>query len=208
MPCLKNDIIMKKEIQQLECLSQISSAIINKPTLSIADFGVGRDNRTNLLTYTGTVDSNVRMQYASIAAASVALTGAGVVATGTALSTIGLVAGATAAGSFAAAGGVSTTGIGLAVAPFILLWGLKKYKEKKREQEQKDRMYREIVAKQQAAINKQKQINRELEEKLRDQKATTEQLKIEVARLKQEIDNLTELIQILTEQINQFKQAA
>lgn len=208
MPCLKNDIIMKKEIQQLECLSQISSAIINQPTLSLADFGVGRDNRTNSLTYTGTVDSNVRMQYASIAAASVALTGAGVVATGTALSTMGLVAGATVAGSLAAAGGVSTTGVGLAVAPFILLWGLKKYKEKKREQEQKDRMYRELVAKQQAAINKQKQINRELEEKLRDQKATTEQLKIEVARLKQEIDNLMELIQILTEQINQFKQAA
>lgn len=205
---------MKKEIQQLECLSQISSAIINQPTLSLADFGVGRDNRTNLLTYTGTVDSNVRMQYASIAAASVALTGAGVVATGTDLSTLVLVAGATAAGSIAvagsiaAAGGVSTTGIGLAVAPFILLWGLKKYKEKKREQEQKDRMYRELVAKQQAAINKQKQINRELEEKLRDQQATTEQLKIEVARLKQEIDNLMELIQILTEQINQFKQAA
>ena len=199
---------MKKEIQQLECLSQISSAIINQPTLSLADFGVGRDNRTNSLTYTGTVDSNVRMQYASIAAASVALTGAGVVATGTALSTMGLVAGATVAGSLAAAGGVSTTGIGLAVAPFILLWGLKKYKEKKREQEQKDRMYRELVAKQQAAINKQKQINREFEEKLRDQKATTEQLKIEVARRKQEIDNLMELIQILTEQINQFKQAA
>ena len=118
---MKNDIIMKKEIQQLECLSQISSAIINEPTLSIGDPGVGSDKRTNLLTYTGTVDSNVRMQYASIAAASVALTGAGVVATGTALSTIGLVAGATAAGSFAAAGGVSTTGIGLAVAPFILL---------------------------------------------------------------------------------------
>lgn len=199
---------MKKEIQQLECLSQISSAIINQPTLSLADFGVGRDNRTNLLTYTGTVGSNVRMQYASIAAASVALTGAGVVATGTALSTLGLVAGATAAGSIAAAGGVSTTGIGLAVVPFILLWGLIIYKRKKREQEQKDRMYRELVAKQQAAINKQKQINRELEEKLRDQQATTEQLKIEVARLKQEIDNLMELIQILTEQINQFKQAA
>lgn len=199
---------MKKEIQQLECLSQISSAIINQPTISLADFGVGRDNRTNLLTYTGTVDSNVRMQYASIAAASVALSGAGVVATGTALSTLGLVAGATAAGSIAAAGGVSTTGIGLAVVPFILLWGLIIYKRKKREQEQKDRMYRELVAKQQAAINKQKQINRELEEKLRDQQATTEQLKIEVARLKQEIDNLMELIQILTEQINQFKQAA
>lgn len=199
---------MKKEIQQLECLSQISSAIINKPTLSLADFGVGRDNRTNLLTYTGTVDSNVRMQYASIAAASVALTGAGVVATGTALSTIGLAAGATAVGSLATAGGALTTGIGSAVVPFILLWGLKKYKEKKKEQEQKDRMYREIIAKQQAAINKQKQINHELEEKLRDQHATTEQLKIEVARLKQEIDNLMELIQTLTEQINQFKQAA
>lgn len=199
---------MKKEIQQLECLSQISSAIINQPTLSLADFGVGRDNRTNLLTYTGTVDSNVRMQFASIAAASVALTGAGVVATGTALSTLGLVAGATAAGSIAAACGVSTTGIGLAVAPFILLWGLQKYKEKKREQEQKDRMYRELVAKQQAAINKLKQNIRELEEKRRDQKATTEQLQNEVERLKQEIDNLKELIQILTEQINQFKQAA
>lgn len=188
---------MKKEIQQLECLSQISSAIINQPTLSLSDFGVGRDNSTNLLTYTGSVDSNMRMQYASIAAASVALTGAGVVTTGTALSTIGFVAG-------------TTVGMGFfpVIAPFILLWGLKKYKEKKREQEQKDRMYKELIAKRQAAINRQKQINRELEEKFRDQKATTEQLKIEVAKLKQENQNLMELFQILTEQINQFKQAA
>lgn len=188
---------MKKEIQQLECLSQISSAIINQPTLSLSDFGVGRDNSTNLLTYTGSVDSNVRMQYASIAAASVALTGASVVTTGTALSTIGLVAG-------------TTVGMGFfpVIAPFIILWGLKKYEEKKSEQEQKDRMYKELIAKQQAAINRLKQKIRELEEKHRDQQATTEQLKIKDARLKQEIDNLNELIQILIEQNNQFKQAA
>lgn len=199
---------MKKEIQQLECLSQISSAIIDNPTFSIANFGIGRASGTCKLMYTGLVASTVISQYKPIADASVELTGAEVVATGNALSNLGLVASAAAAGSLAAAAGASATGIGLAATPFILLWGLNKYKEKKREQEVKDRMYKELIAKQQAAINKQKQIYRELEEKLRDQNATTEQLKKEVARLKQEIANLKEIIEILTEQINQFNQAA
>ena len=201
MPYLKNDIIMKIEIQKLECLSQISSAIIDEPTLALADFGIERDSNTNLLTYTGNVDSKVNTQYSPIVDILSEFMGQSVTATGTALSTIGLVAGVTGVG-------ISAIGIVVAAAPSILLWGIKKYKEKKREQEQKDRMYKELIAKQQSAINKQLQVNRELEERLRDQKAEIEQMKKIIAELQHKLKNLTEIFELLTEQLNQFIPAA
>lgn len=142
---------MKIEIQKLECLSQISSAIIDEPTLALADFGIERDSNTNLLTYTGNVDSKVKTQYTRIVDILSEFVGQSVAATGTALSTIGLVAGVTGVG-------ISAIGSGVVVAPLIFVLGIRKYKEKKREQEQKDRMYQELIAKQQAAINKQLQV--------------------------------------------------
>jgi DNA repair exonuclease SbcCD ATPase subunit len=200
---------MAKEIKQLECLSQISSAIIANPSYSLSSFGILKDPGTKQLIYTGNIESSAKADYATVAAASIALTGAATIVTTSALSSFGLIAGAgVLAGAGAAAGGVSATGVGLAVAPFILLWGYKIYKQKKREQEQKERMYRELVAKLQAAINRQKEINRKLEERLRQQQASTEQLKAEIARLRQEIANLMELIEVLTQQINNFKNAA
>ena len=68
-------------------------------------------------------------------------------------------------------------------------------------------MYREIIAKQQAAINRQKQINRELELKLRSQNSTMEQYKKEIEELTKKISHLVEVIEVLSEQINQFRQA-
>lgn len=192
---------MKIEIQKLECLSQISSAIIDEPTLALADFGIERDSNTNLLTYTGNVDSKVKTQYTRIVDILSEFVGQSVAATGTALSTIGLVAGVTGVG-------ISAIGSGVVVAPLIFVLGIRKYKEKKREQEQKDRMYQELIAKQQAAINKQLQVNRELEERLRDQKAEIEQMKIIIAELQHKLKNLTEIFELLTEQLNQFIPAA
>ena len=178
---------MANEIKKLECLSQISSAIIATPSYSLSSFGILKDPGTKQLTYTGNIESSAKADYATAAAASIALIDAATIVTTSALASFGL---------------------GLAVAPFILLWGYKKYKQKKREQEQKERMYRELVAKQQAAINRQKEINRKLEERLRQQQVSTEQLKAEIARLRQQIANLIELIEVLTQQINNFNNAA
>lgn len=200
---------MTKELKQLECLSQISTAIIASPVYSLSSFGIAKDPGTKQLTYTGNVDFSVQANYAAIAATSIALTGVAAIVTTSALASFGLIAGAgVLAGAGAAAGGVSATGIGLTVAPFILLWGYAKYRQKKREQEEKNRIYKELVAKQQAAINCQREINKELEERLRKQQVSTDQLKEEIARLKQEINNLMELIEVLSEQINNFKNAA
>ena len=183
---------MVNEIKQLECLSQISSAIIATPSYSLSSFGILKDPGTKQLTYTGNIESSAKADYATAAAAAIAQTGAATIVTTSALANFGLIAGV----------GVVTG------APFILLWGYVKYKQKKREQEQKERMYRELVAKQQAAINRQKEINRKLEEGLRQQQASIEQLKAEIARLIQEIANLMEIIEVLTQQINNFTNAA
>lgn len=117
---------MANEIKQLECLSQISSAIIVTPSYSLSSFGILKDPGTKQLTYTGNIESSAKADYATAA----------------------------------------------------------------------------------AAINRQKEINRILEERLRQQQASTEQLKAEIARLRQEIANLMELIEVLTQQINNFKNAA
>lgn len=176
---------MANEIIQLECLSQISSAIIATPSYSLSSFGILKDPGTKQLTYTGNIESSTKADYAKAAAASIAQTGLATIVTRSALTSFGIVSGAG-----------------------VLIWGYIKYKQKKREQEQKERMYRELVAKQQAAINRQKEINRKLEEGLRQQQASIEQLKAEIARLIQEIANLMELIEVLTQQINNFKNVA
>ena len=68
-------------------------------------------------------------------------------------------------------------------------------------------MYKELVAKRQAAINRHKQINHELELKLRSQNSTMEQYKKEIEELTKQISHLVELIEVLSEQMNQFRQA-
>lgn len=176
---------MAKEIERLECLSMVSSAIIATPSLSLSSFGIEKETTTKLLTYTGAIDPIVAKSSSKAAAMSAGLAGAGVLVFSSYLASIGLVA-----------------------APFIIAFGIRVYKKKKKEQEQKDRVYKELIAKQQAAINRQKEINRELEKKLREQQTSLNELKEEIARLISEINNLLELIEVLTEQINQFQKAA
>ena len=52
--------------------------------------------------------------------------------------------------------------------------------------QEKERMYREIIAKQQAAIKKQQEVNRELERRLRDSQASNRQNQEEIKRLKEQ----------------------
>lgn len=69
-------------------------------------------------------------------------------------------------------------------------------------------MYREIIKKQQAAINKQKDINRKLEEALRCAQAKNDNNNKDIENLKNQIKNLQEVIELLTEQLNAFGNAA
>ena len=58
-------------------------------------------------------------------------------------------------------------------------------------------MYKEIIAKQQAAINRQREINRQLETLLRESQTDNNKNKYEIARLREQIKNLEEVIQLL-----------
>lgn len=68
-------------------------------------------------------------------------------------------------------------------------------------------MYREIIKKQQAAINKEKEINRKLEEALRREQGKSDNKNKDIENLKYQIKNLQEVIEILTEQLNAFGNA-
>lgn len=63
--------------------------------------------------------------------------------------------------------------------------------------QEKERMYREIIAKQQAAIKKQQEVNRELERRLRDSRVSNRQNQEEIKRLKEQMKNLEDVIKLL-----------
>ena len=137
--------------------------------------------------------------------------GEAVVVGSSALTTVGTVVGV-GGGLVAAGGGLSATGVGVVVGGTLAVVGagflIHAKKKAAREKEEKDRMYREIIAKQQAAINKQKEINRQLEEQLRQANDTNTSNQQNIEYLKQQIVNLQEVIELLTEQLSQFKNAA
>ena len=137
--------------------------------------------------------------------------GEAVVVGSSALTTVGTVVGV-GGGLVATGGGLSATGVGVVVGGILAAVGagllINAKKKAAREKEEKDRMYREIIAKQQAAINKQKEINRQLEEQLRQANDTNTSNQQNIEYLKQQIANLQEVIELLTEQLSQFKNAA
>ena len=137
--------------------------------------------------------------------------GEAVVVGSSALTTVGTVVGV-GGGLVAAGGGLFATGVGVVVGGILAAVGagllINAKKKAAREKEEKDRMYREIIAKQQAAINKQKEINRQLEEQLRQANDTNTSNQQNIEYLKQQIANLQEVIELLTEQLSQFKNAA
>lgn len=62
---------------------------------------------------------------------------------------------------------------------------------------EKERMYREIIAQQQAVIKKLQEVQRELERRLRDSNASNERNQEETRRLRQQLDNLEDVFNLL-----------
>lgn len=82
----------------------------------------------------------------------------------------------------------------------LLFLGKKAYdfiQKKRKEGIEKERMYQEIIAKQQAAIKKQQEINRTLEILTRESNSKNERNQRESIRLKQQVKNLEEVINLL-----------
>lgn len=119
-------------MKRLEHLVDISSAIIETPILSLKDFGIVKDPKTLLLTYTGQVSPAAMASYAAIGSVSVSLAGMAAIVSGSFLCGLGVIAGGGLAGATAAAGGLSATGVGITVAPFVLAGGYLLYRNEKK----------------------------------------------------------------------------
>ena len=63
--------------------------------------------------------------------------------------------------------------------------------------QEKERMYREIIAKQQAAIKKRQEINLELERQLGESQASNKQNQDEIRCLRVQLKNLEDVIKLL-----------
>lgn len=67
------------------------------------------------------------------------------------------------------------------------------------QKQEKELMYREIIRKQQAAITKQHELNKELETRLHQQKTQNDSQKKQIDELKEQIENLKDVISVLDE---------
>lgn len=79
-------------------------------------------------------------------------------------------------------------------------------RDKQKAREEKERMYKEIIAKQQAAINRQRGINRQLEILLRESQYDNDKNKEEIVNLRKQVKNLDEVINLLVQSAKQIKQ--
>lgn len=70
-------------------------------------------------------------------------------------------------------------------------------KDKINGNKENERMYREIIAQQQAVIKKQQEVQRELERRLRASNASNERNQEEIRRLRQQLDNLEDVLNLL-----------
>lgn len=198
---------MANELTSIQQLIAVSTAIIETPSLSVRDFGIEQEKKSNKLIWSGAVTAAAFGTYAGLAEtiASSACVGTSVVIASSVLTGIGLAALAGVGAAAAGAGAVPI--IGWAAAALIATYGINKYRKAKKEELEKERMYREIIKKQQTAINKQKNKITELETLLRDKEATNNQNAKRIKDLEQQIANLAEIIEILTMQSNNFKAA-
>ena len=198
---------MQMILTSIQQLIAVSTAIIETPSLSVRDFGIEQEKKSNKLIWSVAVTAAAFGTYAGLAAtiASSACVGTSVVIASSALTGIGLAALAGVGAAAAGAGAVPI--IGWAAAALIATYGINKYRKAKKEELEKERMYREIIKKQQAAINKQKNKITELETLLCDKEATNNQNAKRIKDLEQQIANLAEIIEILTMQSNNFKAA-
>jgi hypothetical protein len=196
---------MNKEISKIDHICHIADAIIATPSLSIEDFGINNSNKE--LMFTSGATAIASQLYPALIASSAAYIGTSAIVGASTLSGIGIIGTGLLAGTGAAAAGASSTGVGLAIAPVILAGGVLLYRKKKKEQAEKNRAYKEIIAKHQATINRQREINRELEKRLRVANMKNSQQQKEIAEMKKEIENLKQLIELLEDQRNNFKAA-
>lgn len=79
-------------------------------------------------------------------------------------------------------------------------------RDKQKAREEKERMYKEIIAKQQAAINRQREINRQLEILLRESQYDNDKNKEEIVNLRKQVKNLDEVINLLVQSAKQITQ--
>ena len=195
---------MNKELLKIQFMLDGVTSVINDPSKSLKDTICVYKDSSNIWRYAGGGALSALAVSAGITA------GSSVVVGSSALSGLGMAAltaaGAAGSGVVAAGAGLSATGIGVIVGGGIALYKAKqKAKQKaKKEKEEKVRMYREIIKKQQAAINKEKDFNRKLEEALRREQGKSDNKNKDIENLKYQIKNLQEVIELLTEQLNAF----
>ena len=201
---------MNKELVKIQFLLDGVTSVINDPSKSLKDTICVYKDSSNIWRYAGGGALSALAVSAGITA------GSSVVVGSSALSGLGMAAltaaGAAGSGVVAAGAGLSATGIGVIVGGILIVGGgiaLYKAKQKakqkaKKEKEEKVRMYREIIKKQQAAINKEKDFNRKLEEALRREQGKSDNKNKDIENLKYQIKNLQEVIELLTEQLNAF----
>ena len=201
---------MNKELLKIQFMLDGVTSVINDPSKSLKDTICVYKGSSNIWRYAGGGALSALAVSAGITA------GSSVVVGSSALSGLGMAAltaaGAAGSGAVAAGAGLSATGIGVIVGGILIVGGgiaLYKAKQKakqkaKKEKEEKVRMYREIIKKQQAAINKEKDFNRKLEEALRREQGKSDNKNKDIENLKYQIKNLQEVIELLTEQLNAF----
>ena len=201
---------MNKELLKIQFMLDGVTSVINDPSKSLKDTICVYKDSSNIWRYAGGGALSALAVSAGITA------GSSVVVGSSALSGLGMAAltaaGAAGSGAVAAGAGLSATGIGVIVGGILSVGGgiaLYKAKQKakqkaKKEKEEKVRMYREIIKKQQAAINKEKDFNRKLEEALRREQGKSDNKNKDIENLKYQIKNLQEVIELLTEQLNAF----
>ena len=201
---------MNKELLKIQFMLDGVTSVINDPSKSLKDTICVYKDSSNIWRYAGGGALSALAVSAGITA------GSSVVVGSSALSGLGMAAltaaGAAGSGAVAAGAGLSATGVGFIVGGILIVGGgiaLYKAKQKakqkaKKEKEEKVRMYREIIKKQQAAINKEKDFNRKLEEALRREQGKSDNKNKDIENLKYQIKNLQEVIELLTEQLNAF----
>ena len=201
---------MNKELLKIQFMLDGVTSVINDPSKSLKDTICVYKDSSNIWRYAGGGALSALAVSAGITA------GSSVVVGSSALSGLGMAAltaaGAAGSGVVAAGAGLSATGIGVIVGGILIVGGgiaLYKAKQKakqkaKKEKEEKVRMYREIIKKQQAAINKEKDFNRKLEEALRREQGKSDNKNKDIENMKYQIKNLQEVIELLTEQLNAF----
>ena len=201
---------MNKELLKIQFMLDGVTSVINDPSKSLKDTICVYKDSSNIWKYAGGGALSALAVSAGITA------GSSVVVGSSALSGLGMAAltaaGAAGSGAVAAGAGLSATGVGFIVGGILIVGGgiaLYKAKQKakqkaKKEKEEKVRMYREIIKKQQAAINKEKDFNRKLEEALRREQGKSDNKNKDIENLKYQIKNLQEVIELLTEQLNAF----